>query len=194
MAEPALILASTSPYRRDLLARLQKPFRCIAPQVDERVLEESPAARAQRLAAAKATAVSDLEPQAIVVGSDQVCSCQGKILRKPGTPERQAQQLGQLSGQIVQFDTAVCIATRDQSEQTLLVPTLVSFRTLTNDEIADYVAREPAADCAGGFKVEGLGISLFDWVRSDDPTALVGLPLIATASLLRRVLAAHAQE
>ncbi len=185
MAEPALILASTSTYRRDLLQRLQLDFRCVAPEVDESRRAEAAAARALRLAQAKALAVSRAEPAALVIGSDQVCSCEGEVLRKPGTPERQREQLAQLSGQSVQFDTAVCLAADGRALGSLLVPTQVQFRALTTLEISSYVQREPAADCAGGFKVEGLGITLFEWIRSDDPTALVGLPLMATATLLR---------
>ncbi len=185
MAEPALILASTSTYRRELLQRLQLDFRCVAPEVDESRRAEAAAARALRLAQAKALAVSRAEPAALVIGSDQVCSCEGEVLRKPGTPERQREQLAQLSGQSVQFDTAVCLAADGRALGSLLVPTQVQFRALTTLEISSYVQREPAADCAGGFKVEGLGITLFEWIRSDDPTALVGLPLMATATLLR---------
>lgn len=185
MAEPALILASTSPYRRELLQRLQQPFGCIAPEVDENLRAETAADRALRLAQAKALTVSQQQPHATVVGSDQVCSCRGDILRKPGTVKRQAAQLARLAGNTVQFDTAVCLAQDGAIVGSAIVPTQVRFRTLSATEISDYVRLEPAADCAGGFKVEGLGISLFEWVRSDDPTALVGLPLIATASLLR---------
>ncbi len=185
MAEPALILASTSTYRRELLQRLQLDFRCVAPEVDESRRAEAAAARALRLAQAKALAVSRAEPAALVIGSDQVCSCEGEVLRKPGTPERQREQLAQLSGQSVQFDTAVCLAAAGRALGSLLVPTQVQFRALTTLEISSYVRREPAADCAGGFKVEGLGITLFERIRSDDPTALVGLPLMATATLLR---------
>lgn len=185
MAEPALILASTSTYRRELLQRLQLDFRCVAPEVDESRRAEAAAARALRLAQAKALVVSRAEPAALVIGSDQVCSCEGEVLRKPGMPERQREQLAQLSGQSVQFDTAVCLAAAGQALGSLLVPTQVQFRALTTLEISSYVQREPAADCAGGFKVEGLGITLFEWIRSDDPTALVGLPLMATATLLR---------
>ncbi len=158
----------------------------MAPEVDEDLMPELPRERARRLAAAKACEVSLRHADSVVIGSDQVCSCANEVLRKPGTAPAQADQLARLSGCSVQFDTAVCVAVGGQVLGIREVPTQVRFRSLRERELADYVRREPAADCAGGFKVEGLGISLFEWVRSDDPTALVGLPLIATAELLRQ--------
>lgn len=184
----ALILASTSPYRRELLSRLGLAFDCLSPAVDEALREgEAPAERAMRLARAKALAGASERPGAWVIGSDQVCALGAEILRKPGTPERQASQLQQLAAQSVRFETAVAMAQDGQILGEALVPTEVLFRALSSADITEYTRKEPAADCAGGFKVEGLGISLFEHVRSDDPTALVGLPLIATSALLRQV-------
>lgn len=181
-----LILASTSAYRAELLSRLRLPFERLAPGVEEAEHEgESPAQRALRLARDKALAVARCEPGAWVIGSDQVASCEGCILHKPGTRENTIEQLRRLSGRQAQFITAVALA-RDGQVDTALDVTAVRLRPLTLAEIERYVELEPAADCAGGFKVEGLGISLLEEVATCDPTALVGLPLIA----LRRLLSA----
>ena len=183
-ARPRLLLASTSPYRRALLARLGLDFDGVAPDVDETPpAGEPPAARAARLARAKALAVSAQQAEALVLGSDQVCALDAEVLRKPG--ELQAAQLTRLAGREVDFHTAVALARGGQVLGEALVPTRVRFRALSASQIARYVEAEPAGDCAGGFKVEGLGISLFEAVQSQDPTALEGLPLIATCTLLR---------
>lgn len=188
-----LILASTSRYRRELLARLSLKFECDAPRIDESQCGiAEPADRALLLARSKATEVSKRHPGAYVLGSDQVCSLEYPddsnqppvILHKPGNESRQREQLEALSGNEVCFDTAVCLCRDARVVGELNIPTRVRFRRLNATEIANYVEREPATDCAGGFKVEGLGISLFEWIRSDDPTALIGLPLIATTQLL----------
>ncbi|MFM1885256.1 MAG: hypothetical protein RL026_413 [Pseudomonadota bacterium] len=189
MPHPPLLLASTSAYRRELLARLQQPFECIAPEVDETPRDlESPADRALRLAIAKAEAVFAVRPDAVVIGSDQVASLgeapEARILRKPGTPERWRTQLEALSGRVVRFDTAVCLRWPG-GRQAHTDLTRVHFRALSATDIEHYMAREPALDCAGGFKCEGLGISLMDRLETADPTALVGLPLIWLAGALR---------
>lgn len=182
-----LWLASGSRYRRELLSRLGLPFAWRSPEVEEsRIAAESPDALALRLALAKARAIADQEPRALVIGSDQVCALGDECLGKPGDPAAQIEMLARLSGRIATFHTAVTLIgleagvwQRHQDE------TRCVFRKLGSAEIEDYVAREPATDCAGGFKVEGLGISLFERLESSDPTALIGLPLIWLAQALR---------
>lgn len=184
-----LVLASTSPYRRQLLQRLGLPFDVCAPQVDETPLPgEPPPQRAARLAAAKAQAVAALLPQALVIGSDQVASLgdgsEARILRKPGSRDRCLAQLAELSGRTARFDTAVCLCwPGGQAAYTDI--TRVVLRPLSSAEIERYVQQEPAFDCAGGFKCEGLGISLMQRIESTDPTALIGLPLIWLSSAIR---------
>ena len=181
-----LVLASTSRYRRELLDRLRLPFEVARPDVDEAPLPaEAPEALAVRLAAAKARAIAATRPQAWVIGSDQVADLDGAPLGKAGTRERAIAQLLAMSGRAVTFRTAVCVARGDVS-LAALDTTLVRFRTLSTGEIERYVDAEQPLDCAGSFKSEGLGIALFDAIETRDPTALVGLPLIATAGLLRR--------
>ena len=182
-----LILASTSPYRRELLARLGLPFEVTNPETDETPLPgEAPPALALRLAEAKARAVADRYPGALIIGSDQVATVDGKIYGKPGTHERAVAQLRALSGKTVNFYTALCLfnAATGQAE-VRGVPTLVSFRNLSDDEIDAYLRREPAYNCAGSAKSEGLGIALLSAMHGEDPNALVGLPLIALCDLLR---------
>lgn len=191
MAYSPLILASSSPYRQRQLAQLGIGFTAQAPTTDEALQAgEAPQARALRLAAAKALSLRPLHPQAWILGSDQVCSCGGEILRKPGTTVGQQQHLSRLAGQELTFHTAVAISGPQAELEVVDVLTQARMRALSAAEIADYVAREPAADCAGGFKIESLGIRLFEWVRSDDPSALVGLPLIACGQLIRTHLPA----
>ncbi|HZR68954.1 MAG TPA: Maf family nucleotide pyrophosphatase [Burkholderiales bacterium] len=182
-----LVLASTSPYRRALLERLGLPFTVAAPDVAEERLPGEPAdAMAVRLARAKALAVASAFPSCLVIGSDQVAECEGRFLGKPGTRERARAQLRALSGREAVFHTAVCVhGTAARSTLGRVVPSRVRFRTLDDATIERYLEREPAYDCAGSAKVEGLGIALLERVESDDPTALVGLPLIALVSLLR---------
>ncbi|WP_422012307.1 Maf family nucleotide pyrophosphatase [Roseateles sp.] len=183
---PALILASTSRYRRDLLSRLRLPFETIAPQVDETALPgEAPAALAERLALAKARAVAVTHPGAIVIGSDQVADLAGEAMGKPGTHEAAAAQLRRMSGREVVFQTAVAVvapglAAIERAE------VRVRVRQLSDAEIETYLRADTPYDCAGSAKVESLGIALLEAVESDDPTALVGLPLIRTCALLRR--------
>ncbi len=187
MNPPALILASTSRYRRELLQRLRLPFEVVAPQVDETPLPgEAPAALAQRLALAKAQAVAALRPHAVVIGSDQVADLDGQPIGKPHTHERAVAQLRSMRGRRVIFQTAVAVVRADRSfASVLLAPVAVSFRSLSDEEIEHYLRTEEPYDCAGSAKSETLGIALLDAILSDDPTALVGLPLIRTCSLLR---------
>jgi septum formation protein len=180
-----LILASTSPYRRELLARLRLPFDTARPEVDEAPWPgETLAATAQRLAVAKADAIARREPGAWVIGSDQVAELDGRALGKPGGRDAAIAQLAAMSGRAARFSTALCVQHDDLRLQALDT-TVVRFRDLHSDEIARYVDAEQPFDCAGSFKSEGLGIALFDAIESRDPTALIGLPLIATARLLR---------
>ena len=184
---PALILASTSRYRRELLARLRLPFEVISPGVDETALAgERPADLAHRLSRAKAAAVATLHPAAVVIGSDQVCELDGQALGKPGSHERAVLQLRQLSGRRAVFHTSVCVTRRDAGyECHAAAPVVVRFRTLQPDEIEHYLRIEQPYDCAGSAKCETLGIALLESIESDDPTALVGLPLIRTTRMLR---------
>jgi 7-methyl-GTP pyrophosphatase len=182
-----LILASTSRYRRELLARLRLPFQTSAPQVDESPRPgEAPWALARRLATAKAEAVCALAPDAWVIGSDQVAELAGRALGKPGTREAAIAQLASMSGAEVVFRTAVSVVHATAGRHDADDVTIVRFRRLEPGAIARYVDAEQPFDCAGSFKSEGLGIVLFDAIESQDPTALIGLPLIATARLLRR--------
>lgn len=183
---PRLILASTSRYRAELLARLRLPFDAARPEVEETPLPgEPPASLALRLATAKAAAVAAEHPEAVVIGSDQVAGCDGRVLGKPGTREAAIAQLQAMSGREVVFLTAVAVAGPGAAVEHALDTTTVRFRPLADDAIARYVDAETPLDCAGSFKCEGLGIALFEAIESRDPTALVGLPLIATARLLR---------
>jgi septum formation protein len=181
-----LVLGSTSRYRQELLSRLRLPFAVDAPDVDETPAPDEPAhVLARRLAQAKARAVALRHPGAWVIGSDQAASLDGQPVGKPGGREAARSQLVRASGRQLQFHTAVCLH-RDGEEIAFQDLTQVRFRALENAEIDRYLDLEPAFDCAGSFKSEGLGISLFESVQSQDPTALVGLPLIALAAALRQ--------
>jgi len=184
----SLVLGSTSRYRRELLERLRVPFTVAAPDVDETPLPgESPKILALRLALAKARAVAALYPDAVVIGSDQVADLAGQALGKPGEHDRAVAQLRQMRGQTVVFQTAlavVCLTTG--FEQVDLAQVRVVFRHLSDEEIEAYLQAEKPYDCAGSAKSEGLGIALLESIDSDDPTALIGLPLIRTAHLLRQ--------
>jgi septum formation protein len=186
---PSLILASTSVYRRDLLARLGLPFQCIPPGVDEAPLPaESPHDRAVRLALAKATAVASRHPGSVVIGSDQIGVCKGEPLEKSGTAERAKIQLQWLSGAAAAFHTAVAIVQSEPAHSLQFVDTTtVYFRALGEDEIDRYIAAEQPFDCAGSFRAESLGVSLFTKVASEDPSGLIGLPLISVARALRQL-------
>jgi septum formation protein len=184
---PRLILASTSRYRRELLRRLRLPFDVISPDVDETPLPaEAPADLALRLALAKARAVAAREPHAVVIGSDQVAELDGAAIGKPGTHERAVAQLRAMRSRSVVFQTAVAVVrAASHYERSAVVPVTVRFRNLRDDEIERYLLAEKPYDCAGSAKCETLGIALTDAIESDDPTALVGLPLIRTCELLR---------
>jgi len=181
------VLGSTSRYRRELLERLRVPFTVAAPHVDETPhAGEPPAALALRLALAKARAVAAQYPQAVVIGSDQVADLNGLPLGKPGTHERAVTQLRQMSGQTVRFQTALAVVCQASGfERSELAVVSVVFRHLNDAEIERYLRAEQPYDCAGSAKSEGLGIALLERIDNDDPTALVGLPLIRTARLLR---------
>lgn len=186
-ASPPLILGSTSRYRRELLGRLRVPFEVAAPDVDETPLPgETPPALAQRLALAKARAVAARNPGAVVIGSDQVADLAGEPLGKPGDHERATAQLRRMRGRTVVFQTAVAVV-RPQTGfiQEDLAAVSVRFRDLSDAEIEAYLRLEQPYDCAGSAKSEGLGIALLEAIDSDDPTALVGLPLIRTCRMIR---------
>lgn len=181
-----LVLASTSAYRRELLARLRLPFDAERPEADETPRPgETPVALVARLALAKAAAVAARRPDDWVIGSDQVAELDDAPLGKPGGRGQAIAQLAAMSGRTIAFRTAVALVGPDGRQLTSLDTTTVRFRMLAPDEIARYVDAEQPFDCAGSFKSEGLGITLFAAIESQDPTALVGLPLIATAGLLR---------
>ena len=182
-----LILASTSPYRRELLSRLGLSFEVANPETDESQLPgETPENLALRLSEAKARAVAVNHPDALIIGSDQVAVMENRIFGKPGNHERAVKQLQELSGKTVNFFTGLCLLNaRTGQAEVRGVPTLVGFRDLTNQEIENYLQREPAYNCAGSAKSEGLGITLLRHMRGDDPNALVGLPLIALSEMLR---------
>lgn len=182
-----LVLGSTSPYRRELLARLQIPFEVDGPNVDETPIPgESPVDLALRLAVAKARDVSLRHPSAIVIGSDQVADLEGTPLGKPITHERATEQLRRMRGKTVIFQTALAVVCLESGfEQSELAQVSVRFRDLGDDEIERYLRAEQPYDCAGSAKSEGLGIALLERIDNDDPTALIGLPLIRTCHLIR---------
>jgi septum formation protein len=180
-----LILASTSVYRRELLTRLNIPFEVISPQVDETpLIGENTLDLALRLAQAKATAVAQVYPDAWVIGSDQVADLCGAVIGKPGNFERALAQLQLMRGNTVTFHSALCLM-HGPVATTLSIPTEVRFRQLSDEVLISYLFAEKPYDCAGSAKSEGLGISLLEAIQSDDPTALIGLPLIALSGLLR---------
>jgi septum formation protein len=186
-AAPRLILASTSRYRRELLERLRLPFEVEHPGVEESPQPgEAPDALAQRLALAKAHAVAARHPDAVVIGSDQVAELDGQAIGKPHTHARAVEQLRAMSGRSATFHTAVAVVRgRDGFSRVLLAPVTVRFRSLRDGEIEHYLRAEQPYDCAGSAKCETLGIALLEAIESDDPTTLVGLPLIRTCALLR---------
>jgi len=187
MSEPRkLILASTSAYRRQLLARLGIPFESASPHIDEAPMPgEAPSETAFRLSQAKARAVAPSHPDALIIGSDQVASCEGRRLDKPGTHENAVAQLTWLSGRSADFDTAVCLLdARTDRVAAQVVACKVQFRQLSAATIEAYLRREQPYDVAGSAKAEGLGIALIAGIKTEDPTSLIGLPLIALTTLL----------
>ena len=188
---PTLVLASGSPYRRELLGRLRLPFEVDIPQVDESATnDESPATTALRLSVLKAQTVAARHPGAVVIGSDQVAECEGRPFGKPGSHEAAVVQLRMLRGRVVRFHSGLCVigphggASKTQSR---VIPTTVHFRQVGDDAIERYLRLDTPYDCAGSAKAEGLGIALLDRVESGDPTALIGLPLIALVSMLAAI-------
>jgi len=186
-SRPTLILGSTSRYRRDMLQRLRIPFEIYAPEVDEIPgAGEAPADLALRLAIAKARAVAQQHPDAVVIGSDQVADLAGTPVGKPGTHAKATEQLRAMRGKAIVFQTAVAVVHLAKAyEGSALVPVTVRFRHFSDAEIEHYLLAEQPYDCAGSAKSEALGIALLSAIESDDPTALVGLPLIKTCELLR---------
>ena len=184
---PRLVLGSTSPYRRELLQRLQLPFDVDSPRVDESPRSgEAPADLARRLALEKAHDVASRHPDAVVIGADQVAELDGQAIGKPGTHARAVAQLQTMQGRRVVFHTAVAVVRPDTGfAQVVLAPVRVLFRPLSDAEIERYLQLEQPYDCAGSAKCEALGIALLETIESDDPTALIGLPLIRTCALLR---------
>jgi septum formation protein len=187
MRPELIILASESAYRKALLERLRLPFSVMAANIDEQVLPgETPEQAAVRLAKAKASYVSGQLPSSIVIGSDQVADLDGQAISKPGSHENAVLQLKQMSGKTITFHTALCIIRgRDKHHAEINVQTKLTFRQLKDAEIESYLLSEKPYDCAGSAKCEGLGISLLEKIESIDPTAIIGLPLIFVANILR---------
>ena len=181
-----IVLASTSSYRRALLERLGFPFECADPKTDEAPLKgEATGATALRLAETKARAAAPRFSDALIIGSDQVASCDGLRLDKPGTHDNAVRQLTAMSGKTAVFETAVALLDAKSSKvRTRLVPCRVTFRPLSPSLIEDYLKKEKPYDCAGSAKAEGLGIALIARIDTEDPTSLIGLPLIALTELL----------
>lgn len=187
MLKRPLILGSSSVYRRELLARLGLAFNCVSPNIDETPLaQEAPRATALRLASAKARAVKAMHPQALVIASDQVADLNGMPLGKPGDHDNAVSQLRAMSGQRVVFHTSLCVFDATSGREQLdNVPTTVFFRRLSDAQIEAYLRREQPYDCAGSAKIESLGVALVTKIETDDPTALIGLPLIALVTMLQ---------
>ncbi|WP_456378658.1 Maf family protein [Thiolapillus sp.] len=181
-----LVLGSTSPFRKELLEKLGLPFSTAAPDIDESPLpDEAPHSLVQRLAREKAEAVAQQYPQALIIGSDQVACLDGQILGKPGNRENAIAQLGAMSGKSVRFHTGLCLYnSKSGNTQVLCEDFLVHFRNIGSDQIERYVAAERPFNCAGSFKSEGLGITLFRKLEGDDPNTLIGLPLIRLVDML----------
>jgi septum formation protein len=184
----SLILASSSPYRRALLERLRVQFVCVSPDIDESALpDEAPVTTSLRLASAKARAIVDRHPSALIIGSDQVAVLEGTALGKPGTHANATLQLAAMRGKAVVFQTSVCVLNAvSGAEQLVCVPTTVYFRDYSDVQIVRYLEQEQPYDCAGSAKIEGLGIALVAHMKTSDPTALIGLPLMALTTMLAR--------
>ena len=187
MSTPQIVLASTSPFRRELLARLGLPFEIANPEVDETpFVGETPEATALRLSEAKARAVAKRFPDALIIGSDQVACLDGRVFGKPGTHENAVLQLQTMRGRSVNFFTGLCLLNaKTGTARVRGVPTMVTFRHLDDDEIDNYLRKEEPYNCAGSAKSEGLGIAVIARMEGEDPNALVGLPLIALCDLFR---------
>ena len=187
-AQPAIVLGSSSPFRQQLLRTLGLEFATCSPDIDETPQpQETPRALVERLALEKAKAVAVQHPQALVIASDQVSVLDNTINGKPGDLEKATQQLKASSGKVVTFYTSLCIYdARDQTYQLDVVPFRVHFRQLSDEKIARYLKKEQPFNCAGAFKSEGLGISLFERLEGDDPNSLIGLPLIRLVSFLEQ--------
>jgi len=183
-----LVLGSTSPFRKSILSKLNLPFECAKPNIDESPLSgETPEQLVQRLAIEKAKAVADQYPNAVIIGSDQVAVCNGKILGKPHNFENGVNQLTEFSGKEVVFYTGLCVFDSGTEKTTALVePFSVYFKELSQQEIVSYLKAEEPYNCAGSFKSEGLGICLFKKLQGDDPNTLIGLPLIKLVDLLKQ--------
>lgn len=188
MPEYKLILGSSSIYRRELLERLQIPFSVISPEISETPLPvESPEATALRLAQEKARKIGASQPNALIIGCDQVATLDGQQLGKPLTHDNAVKQLQLMRGRIVTFHSALCLFNSGTGNmQSQVVPYQVKFRNLSDEQIENYLLKEQPYHCAGSAKSEGLGIALMEWMRGDDPNALIGLPLIALTSMLER--------
>ena len=188
MTSPQLVLASTSPFRRELLARLGLPFMTANPETDETPLPaEAPEATALRLSEAKARAVAAQYPDALIIGSDQVACLGNQVFGKPGTHHNAVVQLKSMRGQTVNFFTGLCLLNSGTGKARVRgVSTLVTFRDLSNDEIENYLIKEQPYHCAGSAKSEGLGIAIIQKMQGDDPNALIGLPLIALCDMLKK--------
>ena len=185
-ASPPLVLASTSPFRREILQKLGLPFAAVAPNADESVMQgESPQALVRRLAENKARAVASDWPDALIIGSDQVACIDSEILGKPGNRETAVKQLSQAAGRTVTFYTGLCLFnSSSQRKQVCCDPFKVHFRPLSQDQIGRYLDHEQPFNCAGSFKSEGMGITLFSRLEGDDPNSLIGLPLIRLVEML----------
>lgn len=185
--QPQIILASSSIYRRELLSRLQIPFECISPEVDETPLkDESPADTALRLAQVKARKVANSYPNALIIGCDQVATLDGTQLGKPYTHENATKQLRMMRGREVTFHSALCVFNaKTQHMQAEVVPYVVQFRALSDAQIQNYLIKEQPYQCAGSAKSEGLGIAIIEKMTGDDPNALIGLPLIKLIDMLQ---------
>ena len=186
--EKKLILASTSPYRKQLLERLKLPFECRAPNIDETAHQGEHAVQlVQRLAEQKAATIANNSPNALIIGSDQVAALDQNVLTKPGNYTKAAEQLTACSGRSVLFYTGLALHNSTTNKVHSIVETFeVKFRTLSEATISRYLHQEEPYDCAGSFKVEGLGITLFEYLRGDDPNSLIGLPLIRLVTLLNK--------
>ncbi len=187
MKEPMIILASSSPYRRELMSKLGLDFTSISPEVDESIKDnETPSDLVARLALEKAMAVAEQYPRSLIIGSDQVAVLEGNILTKPLSHEKAIEQLSLSSGKAVYFLTSLCLLnSASQKHQLQIIPYSVTFLTLTQEQIENYLQKEKPYNCAGSFKSEGLGITLFESMQGDDPNSLIGLPLIALTKMLR---------